>query len=75
MAITHKNDAFVGRIANTRLTKNFVGIFALAQRLPTSVTLKCSTSRGSNTSNEVKFYFKFKQIYLCTCEWLRLGVR
>ena len=48
----------------------FLGIFALAQRLPTSATLECSTSRGSNTSNYVKFYFKFKQICLCTYEWL-----
>ena len=38
-AITHKNDAFVAKIANSRLTKVCVGIFALAERLPTSATL------------------------------------
>ena len=39
MAITHKNDASVAKIANTRLKKIFVGIFALAKRLPASATL------------------------------------
>ena len=38
-AITRKNDAFFGKIANTRLTKTFVAILALAERLPTSATL------------------------------------
>ena len=36
-AITHKNDA---KIANARLTKTFVAIFALAERRPTSATLE-----------------------------------
>ena len=34
-----KNDAVVAKIANMRLTKTFVAIFTLAERLPTSVTL------------------------------------
>ena len=34
-----QNDAFVAKIGNTRLTKNKVGIFALAERLPISATL------------------------------------
>ena len=34
-----KNNAFVAKIANMRLTKTFVAIFALAERLPTSATL------------------------------------
>ena len=38
--ITRKNDAFVAKIANTRLTKTFAGIFANAERLPTSATLE-----------------------------------
>ena len=36
-AITRKNDA---KIANARLTKTFVAIFALAERRPTSATLE-----------------------------------
>ena len=48
-AITPKNDAFVAKIANTRLTKYFMPIFALAKRLPTSVTLlnnrNCSAAK------------------------------
>ena len=43
-AITRKNVAFVAKIANMRLTQIFVGIFAFAERLPTSATLsKCYT--------------------------------
>ena len=38
-AITCKNDAFVAKKVNTRLTKVFMTIFALAERLPTSATL------------------------------------
>ena len=34
-----KNSALVVKIANTRLTKTFVAIFVLAERLPTSTTL------------------------------------
>ena len=37
--ITRRNDAFVARIVNARLTKNFIANFALATRLPTSATL------------------------------------
>ena len=36
---TRQNDAFVAKIANARLTKTFVAIFALAERRPTSATL------------------------------------
>ena len=38
-AITRKNDAFVAKIVNTRLTKNFMAIFAPDERLPSSATL------------------------------------
>ena len=34
-----KNSALVVKIANTSLTKIFTGLFALAERLPTSATL------------------------------------
>ena len=39
IAIACKNDASVAKIPNRRLTKIFVAIFALAERLPTSATL------------------------------------
>jgi len=39
LAIMGKNDAFVAKIVNTCLTKTFMGIFALAERLPISATL------------------------------------
>ena len=39
MAITRKNDAFVAKMVNTRLTKVFMTIFAPDERLPTSATL------------------------------------
>ena len=34
-----KNDAFVAKIVNTRLTKIFLAIFAPDERLPSSATL------------------------------------
>ena len=34
-----KNGAFVAKIVITHLTKKFIAIFALAERLPTSATL------------------------------------
>ena len=34
-----KNDAFVAKMVNTRLTKVFMTIFAPDERLPTSATL------------------------------------
>ena len=37
--ITRKNDAFVAKIVNMRLTKIFMGIFAPDERLPSSATL------------------------------------
>ena len=37
------DDAFVAKIVNTRLTKNMAS-FALAERLPTSATLRNSSS-------------------------------
>ena len=37
--ILHKNDAFVAKIVNTRLTKIFITIFAPDERLPSSATL------------------------------------
>ena len=45
-AITRKNDAFVAKIASMRLTKTFVAIFAVAERLPTTATL-VQTNRKS----------------------------
>ena len=38
-AFTRKNNAFVAKVVNTRLTKVFMVIFALAKMLPTSATL------------------------------------
>ena len=38
-AFTRKNDAFVAKIVNTRLTKIFIAIFAPDERLPRSATL------------------------------------
>ena len=35
-----KNDTFVAKIVNTRLTKIFMAIFALDERLPSSATLE-----------------------------------
>ena len=56
-AITHKNDAFFAKIANTRLTKTFVAFFALAERLPTSATLH---SIGDQKLSEfMVFYDRF----------------
>ena len=37
--ITRKNDAFVAKIVNTRLTKDFMAIFAPAESLPSPATL------------------------------------
>ena len=37
--ITRKNNAFVAKIVNTRLTKVFMAIFAPNKRLPSSATL------------------------------------
>ena len=34
-----KNDAFVAKIVNTRLTKGFMAIFASAESLPSPATL------------------------------------
>ena len=34
-----KNDAFVAKIVNTRLTKGFMAIFAPAENLPSPATL------------------------------------
>ena len=34
-----KNDAFVAKIVNTRMTKIFMAIFAPDERLPSSATL------------------------------------
>ena len=45
--ITRKNNAFVAKIVNTRLTKVFMAIFALAERLPISATLRgCLAMQG-----------------------------
>ena len=38
-----KNDAFVAKIVNTRLTKGFMAIFAPAESLPSPATLLCGT--------------------------------
>ena len=37
--MTRKNDAFVAKIVNTRLTKGFMAIFAPAENLPSPATL------------------------------------
>ena len=46
-----KNDAFVAKIVNTRLTKGFMAIFAPAESLPSPATL-----------NLPKYYHKFVNI-------------
>ena len=43
-AIMRKNDAFVAKMVNTRLTKVFMTILAPDERLPTSATLNDFTS-------------------------------
>ena len=48
-----KNDAFVAKIVNTRLTKIFMAIFAPNERLPSSATLLTC----SGLSKQVKYYF------------------
>ena len=55
-AIKRKNDAFVAKIANMRLTEIFVGIFALAERLPTAATLKYGNPsvQGTNRVSQKK---------------------
>ena len=40
-----KNDAFVAKILNTRLTKGFMAIFAPAESLPSPATLQDMLSR------------------------------
>ena len=50
-AITRKNDAFVAKIVNTRLTKILMAIFALAERLPTSATLQVTTTHPSTSKS------------------------
>ena len=42
-----KNDAFVAKIVNTRLTKILMAIFAPDERLPSSATLNSARSDGS----------------------------
>ena len=39
--IYRKNNPFVAKIVDERLTKVFLVIFALAEMLPTSTTLRC----------------------------------
>ena len=38
-----QNDAFAVKIRNTRLPNSFLANYALAERLPTSATLACTT--------------------------------
>ena len=47
-----QNGAFVAKIANTRLTKIFVGIFALAKRLPPSPTLCWGAHYGGDIDDD-----------------------
>ena len=52
-----KNDAFVAKIVNTRLTQNFMAIFAPDERLPSSATLtKCIDL--SNLFNHARSYIR-----------------
>ena len=56
IAIACKNDASVAKITNRRLTKIFVAIFALAERLPTSATLfHCNQCLVLTDSSRVLF--------------------
>ena len=47
--ITRKNDAFVTKIVNTRLTNIFMAIFAPDKRLPSSATLPEKESETQGT--------------------------
>ena len=46
-AIMRKNDAFVAKIVNTRLTKGFMAIFAPAESLPSPATLLHVVTTGA----------------------------
>ena len=48
-----KNDAFVAKIVNTRLTKIFMAIFAPDERLPSSATLVCIGVVDGHRSGQV----------------------
>ena len=53
-----KNDAFVAKIVNTRLTKILMAIFALAERLPTPATLAASIANNWHAaSTTVECFF------------------
>ena len=45
-----KNDAFVAKIVNTRLTKGFMAIFAAAESLPSPATLQ-----GGNDKKDTRW--------------------
>ena len=47
ITITRKNDAFVAKIVNTRLTKIFMAIFSPDERLPSSATLVGCLHKGT----------------------------
>ena len=47
-----KNDAFVAKIVNTRLTKIFMAIFAPDKRLPSSATLLCWATKLMTQRNK-----------------------
>ena len=49
-----KNDAFVAKIVNTRLTKGFMAIFASAESLPSPATLMMTRMRRNDAQ---KFFF------------------
>ena len=53
-----KNDAFVAKIVNTRLTKIFMAIFAPDERLPSSATLKASRKTQFNINRYFSKCFK-----------------
>ena len=49
-----KNNAFVAKIVNTRLTKIFMAIFAPHKRLPTSATLVPATTVSNFEAIQVR---------------------
>ena len=62
-----KNDAFVAKIANTRLTKIFKALFALAERLPTFASLCLSVVHNISV---LEFHYKRKKYFVSVTPWL-----
>ena len=62
-----KNDVFVAKITNARLTKIFEAIFALAERLPTSATLLSCTPFPVDKNFQHDVHIAFETSTCVTC--------